>query len=529
MNRMFSNTPNFFAAISLMLSFAFATSFVQASDFDEIGLTLLRATTTNLNGSGVTIAQVEAPVTDATPPPFEVNPAAVGIAPERFNYFVGPPTVSSNASSSVFPNSLGSESGHANVVGNLFYGIGGVSTSVAHIDNYEANYFFETVVPSQIEMTGRIVNQSFIAPGTVSEQIESDANYDHYAARFNTLFISGAGNSGTVNPPSTSYNGISVGAFGGSSSFGPTRDNGRAKPDMVAPAEVTSYSTALVSGAATLLLQAALRGDGGSDTNAAADIRTLKALLLNGAIKPVDWTNINSSPLDHRYGAGVINVFNSWKQLAGGRQHFIESTSVSSGNIHPPGNATENISVRSGWDFNAVSSSDSTDGINHYYFEIRNEFPSGNFTATATLVWNRQTDQSTINDLDLFLYETLSGKLIRASASAVDNVEHLYLPALPPGRYDLQVLKHSGGVSEIETYALAFEFFTLTLSIRQSESSVMLAWPVYPAGFHLQFTTNINDPFSWNAVDATPVLSNGQNEILLNTVSGHQFFRLIRP
>jgi hypothetical protein len=93
----------------------------------------------------------------------------------------------------------------------------------------------------------------------------------------------------------------------------------------------------------------------------------------------------------------------------------------------------------------------------------------------------------------------------------------------------LQVLKHSGGVSEIETYALAFEFFTLTLSIRQSESSVMLAWPVYPAGFHLQFTMNINDPFSWNAVDAAPVLNNGQNEIFLNTLSGHQFFRLIRP
>src|SRR5690606_24668066 len=121
------------------------------------------------------------------------------------------------------------------------------------------------------------------------------------------------------------------------------------------------------------------------------------------------------------------------------------------------------------------------------------------------------------------------GELIRASTSAVDNVEHLYVPALPPGRYDLQVLKHSGGVSETETFALAFEFFTPTLSIRQSDSGVMLAWPVYPAGFHLQFSTNINDPFSWNAVDAAPGWNNGQNEIFLNTLSGNQFFRLIRP
>ena len=38
-------------------------------------------------------------------------------------------------------------------------------------------------------------------------------------------------------------------------------------------------------------MQAGLRGDGGSDTNAAADMRTIKALLLNGAVKPADWTN----------------------------------------------------------------------------------------------------------------------------------------------------------------------------------------------------------------------------------------------
>jgi hypothetical protein len=47
-------------------------------------------------------------------------------------------------------------------------------------------------------------------------------------------------------------------------------------------------------------MQAGLRGDGGSSTNAAADLRTVKALLLNGAIKPTDWTNNVPSPLDTR-------------------------------------------------------------------------------------------------------------------------------------------------------------------------------------------------------------------------------------
>ena len=56
--------------------------------------------------------------------------------------------------------------------------------------------------------------------------------------------------------------------------------------------ESTSFSTPQVAGAAAVLMQAGLRGDGGSDTNAAADIRTVKALLFNGAVKPADWTNI---------------------------------------------------------------------------------------------------------------------------------------------------------------------------------------------------------------------------------------------
>ena len=44
-----------------------------------------------------------------------------------------------------------------------------------------------------------------------------------------------------------------------------------------------------------------------------------------------------TTPLDARYGAGVLNVFNSWNQLHGGKHPFIEATSVINGNAHPPG------------------------------------------------------------------------------------------------------------------------------------------------------------------------------------------------
>ena len=82
-----------------------------------------------------------------------------------------------------------------------------------------------------------------------------------------------------------------------------------------------------------------------------ADLRTLKALLLNGAVKPANWTNSSATPLDLRHGAGVVNVFNSWRQLTGGRHPAIEETTVPPLALHPPGNHPTNIAAWSGWDF----------------------------------------------------------------------------------------------------------------------------------------------------------------------------------
>src|SRR5208283_628756 len=220
-----------------------------------------------------------------------------------------------------------------------------------------------TVSLPSIYINDPVVNQSFIFTGTtVSLQQAIDSAYDNYAAQYKTLFVSGIGNGGAVNPPATCYNGIGVGAYGGGSSVGPTLDNGRAKPDIMAPAGETSFSTPYVAGAAAVLMQAGLRGDGGNGTNSAADIRMVKALLLNGAIKPADWTNNAPSPLDTRYGTGVLNVFNSYEQLAGGRHGYIVSTSVSTGGAHPPTGASGTVSTLSGWDFNTNTSSASSDG-----------------------------------------------------------------------------------------------------------------------------------------------------------------------
>ena len=532
---------------NLFLIFALAVcagTVAQATTLDTIGVTILRAVTTNLDGSGIRVAQPEAayPFTPPGTNTWEVQPGAVGQPASLFTY------ISSGGSANIFPNALGFYSDHANSVGGNFYGLGsGVATDVAHVDNYDADYFYNNIIypPAPANTNDLVVNQSFTfgnvstnipTPAndvSVSDQQTIDSKYDNYAARYNTLFVSAVNNGGSVSPPGTSYNCIGVGDSDGNSSIGPTLDNGRAKPDIVAPGGETSFSTPYVAGAAAVLIQAGLRGDGGSDTNAAADMRTVKALLLNGAIKPVGWTNIFPSPLDAHYGAGVLNVFNSYEQLAGGQQGYIDSTSVITNSPHPPTGATGTIGGLSGWDFNTNTSSATTDTVKHYYFNATNGLNNALFAATATLVWNRHNNKTNINNLDLFLYDTILSNLVACSTSLVDNVEHLWLPQLPQGRYDLQVLKHGGTtVTTNEVYALAWDFYGNSFTIEGTGTNILLTWPVhwpvYPAEFFVETTPNLGFPgWTTNGTPA-PVVTNNSSYILLDVTNVNQFFRLHR-
>jgi hypothetical protein len=516
----------------LFLAGAFS---LQAGDLDTIGVTVLRQIDPTLTGSGVKVAQPEAGFFN--PNDFEVNPGGVGQPVSLFTY------ISTNgAIVTGFPNGAGVESGHADTVGGYFYGINnGVATNVSHVDNYAADTFFNDYIYTKAPLVNpvRVVNQSFIfcnadfSHFSVSDEELIDSHYDDYAAQYNTLFISGAGNGGPTNqaqvyPPAACYNGLGVAAFGGGSCIGPTLDNGRCKPDITAPAGETSYSTALVAGAAAILVQAANRGDGGANTNAAGDMCTVKALLLNGAIKPGGWTNGPATPLDARYGAGLVNVFNSWTQLKGGQHGFIESTTNSSGGAHPPGANANNEPVLVGWDYNSISTRTTNDVANHYYFML-----SGNnaFTLTATLIWNKQDTATDINNLDLFLYNAANSNLIVCSTSMVDNVEHVYLPTLSPGRYDLQVLKNGSAaqVSHGETYALAFEMFAMPLSAWMTNGNVVISWPVAPTGFQLQSAASLDPLVSWTTVTNTVSITNSQNVVTLPAAGGNQYFRLDSP
>lgn len=512
----------------------FSSSTGYAQVFTTIGLTPLRAITTNLDGSGVRVMQVEAQGT--TMPPrgdWEVNPGnyQINLPVGKFTWFT------TNTSSGTFPNSLGIDSGHADEVGGGFYGLpGGVSTNVSHIDNVEADNFYDMRVPMLLnpDPAARIVNESFVDP-TPTNQVPADKYYDNYAAQFNVLFITGVGDGVALGdttyplPPSTCYNGIGVSAYYNTNAtgIGPTADNGRAKPDITAPLSPTSYSTPLVSGAAAILMQAGVRGDGGTDTNSATDSRTVKALLLNGAIKPTTWSNPSPSPLDPLFGAGILDVLESYGQLTGGKHGFIATGTVTNNGPHPPTGAAGNVSSLVGWDFNTISSSSTMDAINHYCFSVANSAGDSPFSATMTLVWNRQLNQTNINNLDLFLYDMNKGSLVASSTSRVDNVEHIFLPQLPAGRYDLEVLKHGGSITTTsEIYALAFEFFATRLTVTPAAGGVLVSWPVFPDGFQLQTASSPNG--SWSNIGATPAITNGQNCVLVGTGIPVEYFRLAR-
>ncbi|HEY3762395.1 MAG TPA: S8 family serine peptidase [Verrucomicrobiae bacterium] len=512
--------------------------------FDKIGITLFRETTTNLNGSGIRVAQPEAYDSDTNT--WEVNPTNFYIRQpiSIFTYYSA-----NGTTNGAFPNSVGLESGHADSVANYFYGVPNLlATNVAHVDSYDANYFVQygeidlptstnftaTLPPTNID--DAVVNQSFDQPGyPVSLQQASDSTYDNYAAQYATLFVTGVGDGGPVSPPGTCYNGIGVGAIDGGTSIGPTLDNGRCKPDIVAYGGSTSYSSPQISGSAAILIQAALRGDGGSNTNDAADIRTVKAILLNGAVKPSNWTNSTSSPLDARYGAGILNLFNSYQQFIGGEHGYSVSNSVSQGSAHPPTTVTGTVPALTGWNFHSISSSQfvpifssAEDGVEHYFFNITN---NAGINLTATLVWERQQNQTNINHLALFLYNCANSNLITCCTSAVDNVQHIFVSGLPAGTYDLQVWKAGGSyVSASESYALAWTFSAIPMAVTQSGPNINLSWPAYPAGATLKATTNLDSPIVWTTNNISyPTYTNGMETVSLPANNAARFFELTPP
>jgi hypothetical protein len=450
----------------------------QAWGVDTIDITALRQAEPTLTGAGVVVIQAEASLTSGTGAAndtFQVNPLSVGLPPNIFTY------INSNGSiANSFPNSVGAESSHADSVAST---LASIAPGISGLDNYDATFYYSNIIatgqaPSSFNSAlhnAEIVNQSFVFTNTTpSSAAAIDKAYDSYASANNVLFISAAGNSvSPPSPPSSAYNGICVNAYALSPATSATA-GGRSIPELTAPGNETSYSTAYVTAAAALLLQAANNGDGGTGTaTEAGDARTLKALLLNGATKPAGWSHTATQPLDPVYGAGMLNVYDSWLELKAGKQ-TASASAGSNSSLQPPAN----LRLSSGWDLGSLPDGSTT---NHYFFSAPATGASGD-TLSATIDWNVTAwglgSSPLLNYVDLALYDvtTSTPSLVSISDSTVDNLQHLYVTGLVPGDiYDLRVYDASARVNGgAETYGLAFSAEPVTSVVPEPSSLVLL-------------------------------------------------------
>jgi hypothetical protein len=478
--------PQSVSGAAAVLAWAIYATAAQAED---MGLPQLRLDAPNLLGQGVVVAQPEAGTN------FEIDPTSSGVTvPITYIYLNSTRTriiTTPNYDSSLY-------SWHASYVAKLLAGSNGAAPSLDRLLNYNADFYVNYYVlqNNALSYSPKVINQSFIeTPDSIFTVPVLEQFFDNFVATtryngsvgFNYTIVTAAGNGGNVQVPGTAYNVITVGAYGGASSSSVTGQ--RAKPDITAPESATSFSTPWVSGIAALMVQAAGTLDlqqfprGRTD---GVDPRAVKAILLNGATKPDGWTHSSEVPLDRVYGAGIVNADNSYHNLMAGEHTASSTTTTASlGGAHPA--VTIGNVGAAGWNLASLTSSVNADAVDHYVIDLSQS--NAIMTLTATLTWMRANYQSltdeynynirynptftnftssnftTINNLDLYLYNANTQSAVDQSKSSIDNVEHLYTINLTPGKYDLQVLKNGGNTGTANVFSSAETYgFTWNVS-----------------------------------------------------------------
>lgn len=418
----------------------FATvSFSAATYLDDIGYTQL-ATELGLatpTGAGVTVSQIE--------------------ALDSGNYRPNPSGAFSGVSFS-YPDSAGLSTGtssHATTVADYFYGDSSMASGVSSSAVYEANRWLSAWLQSGTTSApdasiGKVQNFSWIgSTGNALNDTFILARMDYAINRDGIIAVFGLNNVvGSVpNLMGSGFNGISVGRSDGVHSYGTTSaslvstyGNARRKPDLVAPASATSWATPIVSSASVLLIQTAT--DMGDADGSRPEV--VKSVLMAGATKAEfsDWSNTSTQPLDDKYGAGELNIRNSYHIMSAAQQNgsLAPSSSVSS----------------TGWDWGSAAPATSM----LYFFDL-----SETSSLSAVLTWNIQIvpngDWSSLDlsleSLYLRLYHATAfalGAQVAESISDLDNVQLVWAESLASGRYALQVANVGSSTAE---YGLAWQ------------------------------------------------------------------------
>ncbi len=416
------STRSIFLSVFLIAGFS-STQFAVADWKDDIGWTRLKAEIGALeDGTGIVVSQIE---------------AAAGSA-----YM--PDTSHSRFTGKTFTDGTGTNSGnsgHARTVGFNFYAnTSSIAPGITEITNYSATDWIDRVLGydaggDPLEQAFKVSNHSYIGNGETEANATDILQRVDYVVNENDIsIIVGTNNSG-VTPQLLvpAYNTISVGRSDGGHAKGLTTfyGAGRVKPEIVGPdSNFTSFTTPRVAGAAAIL------HENGAGTDSVRN-ESIKAILLAGATKKEfsDWDRTTTQPLDNVYGAGELNIRNSYYIQEAGQ--FEGSTSEP---MSPVG--------RSGWDYEATF--DSSESMFYNFNFVKG---AAQYEASFLMTWNIDVIDSNAStavfdattvlaNFDMRLYDSTGsfmGTLLDSSLSTVDNIEHIYVNDLATGLYTLEI------------------------------------------------------------------------------------------
>jgi len=287
-----------------------------------------------------------------------------------------------------------------------------------------------------------VTSHSYVFPTDPNNQFPSFMQrLDFIVNETDATMVVGTRNSGALPAAWTpAYNVIAVGLSGGMHASGltTTYGSGRVAIDIVAPEPNSSTATPVVAGAVAILQDAA----DGSDASTSEVIR---ATLLAGATKGADdingtWSRTTTQPLDLVFGAGELNILNSYNIQQAGEFDGGASTPVS-------------LLGFSGWDY---EDNLERNGQRLYDFEVTAGNQLEDFS--VVLAWNLDVvdngfsqflflPQAQLANLSLELLDS-SGTVVDSSVSTVDNVEHVFQQTLAAGIYQLRVSNDNGVASD---------------------------------------------------------------------------------
>ncbi len=416
-------------------------------------------------GAGVGVTHVESKLPS---PPFETDAYLTQAGSGTFSG-----SGRFNGKQFTAKSGAGAFSFHADEVASFYYGNSAGLTTIRHsmapgiteVDCYAAGPWddeFLAPLPSRLDPaveTRAVQCHPWIYDAGTGEAVsvrDLVRRQDFSINRDNYVCSVGLNNGSTAVVPdmwASCYNALSAGLTNGEHSRGGVTSDmdgpGRRKPEIVVPVNATSYAAGYLAGAAALLRQHA----NAIGTDNARHAKTLKAVLLAGATKDEfpAWSRTAAHPIDAVFGAGELNIYNSYFILDGGEQ--------------PANNAAGRPHMA--WDYHTLSASGTAD--------YRLHVPAGRYGVelSAFLVWHRTLTDSNnsptifslapdaLIDFNLTLFRDPSAGgapvTIDTSTSSLYNMEHIWKKDLPAGNYRLRVGRGSGAAHD---YAIAWRLTT---------------------------------------------------------------------